>query len=86
MILKFKNKIFSNYNKPIVVDSDLYEMLWDKEYRLEERQDVLFRTSKGKKVPLWRLARRCFDKRFTIEYKDGNKFNVQRTNLILKKA
>lgn len=73
-----------NHNHYIDIDEDVYEMLSQKNYWYKiSPNDVVVINEKRKKIPIWKLARRQFNKAFTIKYKDGDKFNIKRDNLLL---
>lgn len=67
-------------------DADVEQYLVEKMTVFKNSPSGLcFINKKGVKIPIWRLARRQFNKAFIVEYKDGNKYNLQRENLILKR-
>lgn len=86
MIIKIPNLITLNQKKYLVVDTDTFEMIENRINSLRiYPNEICIRNRTNKKIPIWRLVRRCFDKRFTIVYKDGDKYNLQRENLLLKR-
>lgn len=86
MIIKFKPNILSRV-KLIKVDDDIYNLLTDRGYRLSYYRDEIVITTKrkGLRIPLWRLVRKCFNKFLKVEYRDKDKYNLQRDNLFLKR-
>lgn len=88
MILKIPeyNRV-DRKKKYLVLDFDTYLIL---EKRINDLRlgngSIKVKSKTGKEIPIWRIARRNFNKEFTIKYKDGDKYNLQRENLILKRV
>lgn len=75
--------IFSAGEYNIDLDPDVYCLVTDKfsKYRINSLNHISVCNKKGIKIPIWRIARRCWNKDLDCRYKDGNKFNLQRSNL-----
>lgn len=86
MIIKIPNFLAINQKKYLVVDSDTYEMIDNRINSLKiYPNEICIRNKTNYKIPIWRLVRRCFDNNFKVVYKDGDKYNLQRENLLLKR-
>ena len=68
----------------IEVDADTYCYLIKRYYFLDFSQyKTSIRNRNGVQIPLWRISRRCLNSLFKVQYLDGNKYNLKRTNLRL---
>ena len=68
----------------IEVDADTYCYLINRYYFLDFSQyKTSIRNRNGIQIPLWRISRRCLNSLFKVQYLDGNKYNLKRTNLRL---
>lgn len=68
----------------IEVDADTYCYLISRYYFLDFSQyKTSIRNRNGIQIPLWRISRRCLNSLFKVQYLDGNKYNLKRTNLRL---
>ena len=84
MIIKVPNSNITSTSKTIVIDTDTYDMLYNRVYDIKiYPKHIIVKNKSGKRIPIWRLARRCFNSEFTVRYKDGDKYNIQRENLLL---
>ena len=68
----------------VEVDADTYCYLINRYYFLDFSQyKTSIRNLNGIQIPLWRISRRCLNSLFKVQYLDGNKYNLKRTNLRL---
>lgn len=68
----------------IEVDADTYCYLINRYYFLDFSQHkTSIRNRNGIQIPIWRISRRCLNSLFKVQYLDGNKYNLKRTNLRL---
>lgn len=72
--------------KSINLDSDIYCKIVDyrRDYcKLDRYGAICLVNRKGVKVPIWRIVRNCWNPNLYCRYRDDDKTNLTRENLLL---
>jgi len=78
MKYKFNKDIILNFN------DDIYWRLIRERWILKNYTlGIVLIGKERRKIPLWRIIRNQFNKVFDVEYKDGDRYNLKRDNLLL---
>lgn len=78
--------IFGAKIKKINLDTDIYFKIVDygRDYcELDKYGNISLVNRKRNKIPIWRIVRNCWNKYLFCKYKDNNRTNLTRNNILL---
>lgn len=78
-------ELFNTEVVNIDLDTDTYCRVTDRFYpfKLNEENHICIKNRKGRLIPIWRIARGCFNPALTCRYKDGDITNLKRENIFI---
>lgn len=85
--MKKRLEIFNSFICNVDLDDYIYFMITDRynRFKVDVNNNICIVNRKGIRIPIWRIARKCFNKDLTCRYRDGDNTNLKRNNLELIK-